>query len=223
MLMYGRKYQKGVNWITAIAMTGVSHRRGRRALLHRLRRHRSPPSSCGSWPASLGIGMGYHRLLTHRGYKTPKWVEYFLTLCGTLALEGGPIFWVATHRIHHQKSDQRRRSAHAARRHLVGAHGLDPDGKALHHDAAVLARYAPDLSEDPFHVWLSTWHWVPQRRRRPRAARVRRHPVRAVGHLLPHHLRPALHLAGELGDAPVGLAPLPDARRFDATTGGSRC
>src|SRR5579864_9321727 len=34
---------------------------------------------------SLGIGMGYHRLLTHRGYKTPKWVEYFLTLCGTLA------------------------------------------------------------------------------------------------------------------------------------------
>ena len=59
------------------------------------------------WVAgSLGIGMGYHRLLTHRGYKTPKWMEYFLTLCGTLALEGGPIFWVATHRIHHQKSDQ---------------------------------------------------------------------------------------------------------------------
>src|SRR5258708_5873529 len=43
---------------------------------------------------SFGIGMGYHRLLTHRGYKTPKWVEYFLTVCGTLALEGGPIFWV---------------------------------------------------------------------------------------------------------------------------------
>jgi len=55
---------------------------------------------------SLGIGMGYHRLLTHRGYKTPKWVEYFLTTCGTIALEGGPIFWVATHRIHHQFSDK---------------------------------------------------------------------------------------------------------------------
>ena len=41
---------------------------------------------------SLGIGMSYHRLLTHRGYKTPKWVEYFLTICATLALEGGPIF-----------------------------------------------------------------------------------------------------------------------------------
>src|SRR3954469_7866016 len=50
---------------------------------------------------SLGIGMGFHRLLTHRGYKVPKAVEYFLTVCGTLTLEGGQIDWVATHRIHH--------------------------------------------------------------------------------------------------------------------------
>src|SRR5262249_23343494 len=57
------------------------------------------------WVAgSLGIGMGYHRLLTHRGYKTPKGVEYFLTTCGTLAFEGGPISWVATHRLHHQNT-----------------------------------------------------------------------------------------------------------------------
>jgi fatty-acid desaturase len=60
---------------------------------------------------SLGIGMSYHRLLTHRGYKTSKWVEYFLTLCATLALEGGPIFWVATHRIHHQPQIKGRRIA----------------------------------------------------------------------------------------------------------------
>ncbi len=33
---------------------------------------------------SWGIGMGYHRLLTHGGFKTPKLVEYFLTVCGTL-------------------------------------------------------------------------------------------------------------------------------------------
>ncbi len=55
---------------------------------------------------NLGIGMGYHRLLTHRGYTTPKWIEYFLAICGTLSLEGGPIFWVATHRIHHQITDR---------------------------------------------------------------------------------------------------------------------
>src|SRR6184192_3665309 len=44
--------------------------------------------------ASLGVGMGFHRLLTHRGYKTPKLVEYFITFCGLLALEGGAINWV---------------------------------------------------------------------------------------------------------------------------------
>ncbi len=34
----------------------------------------------GLWVVSInmGIGMGYHRLLTHRGYRTPKWLEYFL-------------------------------------------------------------------------------------------------------------------------------------------------
>ena len=54
---------------------------------------------------SLGIGIAYHRLLTHRGFKTYKWFEYFITFCATLALEGGPFFWVATHRVHHQNTD----------------------------------------------------------------------------------------------------------------------
>jgi fatty-acid desaturase len=49
----------------------------------------------GGW----GIGMGYHRLLTHRGYETPRWLECILTVCGTLGLQGGPLFWVATHRL----------------------------------------------------------------------------------------------------------------------------
>src|SRR5712671_1206291 len=53
------------------------------------------------WVAvGLGISMGYHRLHTHRGFKAPKFFEYFLALCGTLTLEGGPIFWVAMHRLH---------------------------------------------------------------------------------------------------------------------------
>jgi fatty-acid desaturase len=110
----------------------------------------------------FGIGMGYHRLLTHRGYKCPKWVEYFLTLCGTLALEGGPIFWVATHRIHHQYSDKEG-DPHSPREGTYWAHmGWIFTGKAMHHDTAVLRRYVPDLSKDRFHVALTTWHWVTQ-------------------------------------------------------------
>src|SRR5437868_7019191 len=54
------------------------------------------------WVAgSLGIGLGYHRLLTHRGFKVPKWLEYTLSIFGTLAMQSGPLTWVTTHRVHH--------------------------------------------------------------------------------------------------------------------------
>jgi sn-1 stearoyl-lipid 9-desaturase len=114
------------------------------------------------WVAGgLGIGMGYHRLLTHRGYKTPKWVEYFLTICATLALEGGPIFWVATHRIHHQFSDQEG-DPHSPIDGTWWAHmGWILTGKSMHHDTETLARYVPDLTKDKFHVWLTKYHYVP--------------------------------------------------------------
>jgi stearoyl-CoA desaturase (delta-9 desaturase) len=115
------------------------------------------------WMAgSLGIGMGYHRLLTHRGYKVPKWVEYFLTLCATLALEGGPIYWVAVHRVHHQNSD-RPGDPHSPREGSFWAHmGWILSGKSLHQNTEVLAKYAPDLCKDRFHVLITKYHWVPQ-------------------------------------------------------------
>jgi fatty-acid desaturase len=110
----------------------------------------------GSW----GIGMGYHRLLTHRGYKTPKWVEYFLTVCATLALEGGPIFWVATHRIHHQHSDKEG-DPHSPIDGKWWAHaGWILVGKSMHHDVTTLARYTPDLAKDKFHVWITKYHYL---------------------------------------------------------------
>jgi fatty-acid desaturase len=111
----------------------------------------------GCW----GIGMGYHRLLTHRGYKTPKWVEYFLTTCATLALEGGPIFWVATHRIHHKFSDQEG-DPHSPIDGKWWAHmGWILTGKSMHHDTTTLAKYVPDLAKDKFHVWITKYHYVP--------------------------------------------------------------
>ena len=158
-LKYGRKNQKGLNVITAVAMTAF-HVGAIAALFY---------IDVGAIVTAfilyiaggmLGIGMAYHRLLTHRGYSTYKWVEYFLTICGTLALEGGPIFWVATHRVHHQKSD-REGDPHTPREGTWWAHmGWILTGDGLHHDASILSRYAPDLCKDRFHVWLSTYHWV---------------------------------------------------------------
>ena len=46
----------------------------------------------------LGITLGWHRLLTHRSFQTPKFVEYFLAFCGALACQGGIIDWVGRSR-----------------------------------------------------------------------------------------------------------------------------
>lgn len=114
------------------------------------------------WMAvGLGISMGYHRLHTHRGFKTFKLFEYFLAICGTLTLEGGPIFWVATHRLHHQHSDQPE-DPHTPRVSGFWAHlGWIIFGEAHHNDTGRMARYAPDLAKDRFYRWLTTYHWVP--------------------------------------------------------------
>jgi fatty-acid desaturase len=114
------------------------------------------------WVAgSLGIGMGYHRLLTHRGYKTPKIIEYLLTTCGTLAIEGGSISWVATHRMHHQNTDKEG-DPHSPREGGFWAHmGWIITGRAMHQDRSELLPYVPDLRKDKFHLWISKWHIVP--------------------------------------------------------------
>jgi fatty-acid desaturase len=114
------------------------------------------------WVAtSLGIGIGYHRLLTHRGYKTSKGVEYILTTCATLALEGGPIAWVATHRIHHQFSDHEG-DPHSPRDGKWWAHmGWILMGRSMHHDTETLSHYVPDLAKDKFQIWITKFHYVP--------------------------------------------------------------
>jgi stearoyl-CoA desaturase (delta-9 desaturase) len=110
---------------------------------------------------NMGVCIAYHRLLTHRGFKTPKWIEYGLTACGAMALQGGPIFWVATHRAHHQFSD-RDGDPHSPQDGTWWAHvGWILTGESLHADTGLLNRYVPDLMKDRFHVWISKYHWVP--------------------------------------------------------------
>lgn len=114
------------------------------------------------WMATgLGISMGYHRLHTHRSYKVPRWMDYFFALCGTLTLEGGPIFWVAVHRLHHQKSDKPG-DPHSPRDGAFWAHiGWILLGETNHNNTKKMGRYTPDLAQHPFYVWLNNYHWVP--------------------------------------------------------------
>jgi len=160
-LRMGREHQQGrINWITTIVM-GLFHVLAIVALFFWSWQNVIAFFVMYFLAINLGIGVAYHRLLTHRGFRTPKWLEYFVTACGTMALEGGPIFWVATHRVHHQNSDQEG-DPHTPVDGTFWSHaGWILSGRAMHSETALLGRYAPDLTRDKTHVWLSKYHWLP--------------------------------------------------------------
>jgi stearoyl-CoA desaturase (delta-9 desaturase) len=58
------------------------------------------------WTTVLGVTLGLHRLVTHRSFEAPRWLERLLVLMGALACQSGPIEWVGLHRHHHKYSDQ---------------------------------------------------------------------------------------------------------------------
>jgi stearoyl-CoA desaturase (Delta-9 desaturase) len=117
----------------------------------------------------LGVTVGFHRLLTHRSFKTSAPVRALLAVMGSMAVEGPVIEWVANHRKHHRFSDQpgdphsphvdRAPGWRGALAGLFHAHvGWILEGDAL----ADRQRYAKDLSADPvvsfvdrtFLVWV---------------------------------------------------------------------
>jgi sn-1 stearoyl-lipid 9-desaturase len=116
----------------------------------------------GNWiVGSLGVGLGYHRLLTHRSFKAPKWLEYTLTAFGTMSMQDAPDKWVATHRIHHAFTETPK-DPHTTRPSFWWAHiGWVVLGKAQDHNAATFKKYIPDLLKDKFHVALAKFYLVP--------------------------------------------------------------
>jgi stearoyl-CoA desaturase (Delta-9 desaturase) len=105
--------------------------------------------------STVGITVGYHRLLTHRAFATYKPVEYLYAILGSLAVEGPVIGWVSDHRKHHAHADEEG-DPHSPH---VDHHGETPGalrglyhahiGWLFDHSTAVDAeKYAPDLVED---------------------------------------------------------------------------
>lgn len=107
---------------------------------------------------SIGICLGYHRLLSHRSFQVPRWLEYTIAIVGTLALQGGPIFWVAGHRLHHAHTEDINLDPYSAQRGFWWSHMLwifyprpeffDPD----HYQ-----KFAPDLARQSFYQWLDRY------------------------------------------------------------------
>jgi stearoyl-CoA desaturase (delta-9 desaturase) len=110
---------------------------------------------------SFGVGLGYHRLLTHRSFKAPKWLEYTLTVLGTMAMQDSPDKWVATHRIHHAFVETDK-DPHSTRSGFWWAQiGWTLWGKEQEHDTATLKRYVPDLLKDRWHVLIARYYLLP--------------------------------------------------------------
>lgn len=107
---------------------------------------------------SIGICLGYHRLLTHRSFQVPKWLEYIITTIGVLALQGGPIFWVAGHRQHHAHPEDEVKDPYSARRGFWWSHmlWLVLQRKEFF-EYETYKRYAPDLDRDPYYRWLNQY------------------------------------------------------------------
>lgn len=113
---------------------------------------------CGS----IGICLSYHRLLSHRSFNVPQWLEYILATIGTLALQAGPIFWVAGHRRHHAHSDDVVRDPHASTRGFWWSHMLWlMYRKAEFFDRDQYQKFAPDLSRHAYYQWLDRYYIIP--------------------------------------------------------------
>jgi stearoyl-CoA desaturase (delta-9 desaturase) len=107
-------------------------------------------------PIGLGITVGFHRLLTHRSFKTSPLLRGVFAALGSAAIEGPVIAWVADHRKHHAFSDRpgdphspHVDNGHGWRGTLRGLAHAHVGWLFLHNQRAAKQRYAPDLLADP--------------------------------------------------------------------------
>jgi stearoyl-CoA desaturase (Delta-9 desaturase) len=118
-------------------------------------------------PTGLGITVGFHRLFTHRSFKTGPVLRAILAILGSAAIEGPVISWVADHRKHHAFTDVQGdpHSPHVdhgvgvrgALRGLVHAH---IGWLFVHDQRGARDRYAPDLMADPVMRFVDRWFYV---------------------------------------------------------------
>ncbi|MBX3421261.1 MAG: fatty acid desaturase [Pirellulaceae bacterium] len=120
-----------------------------------------------SWPAFFaflccihlfgqGITIGYHRLLTHRSFKTPKWLEHAIAIIGICCMEDTPARWVTVHRMHHVHSDEVP-DPHSPRVNFLWSHmGWLMFINRETYSIASLQKFSKDLLRDPFYMRLET-------------------------------------------------------------------
>jgi fatty-acid desaturase len=103
---------------------------------------------------ALGINLCYHRLLSHRSFSCPLWLEHTFAIIAVCCVEDTPARWVATHRQHHHRADDQA-DPHSPLVNLfwsyVGWLFIENTdlSRAVGYD-----RYARDIVRDKFYRWI---------------------------------------------------------------------
>jgi fatty-acid desaturase len=103
----------------------------------------------------FAIPIGYHRLLTHRSFRTPKWFERTLVVLAMCSGQETPARWVAWHRRHHQHSDHDE-DPHTPLVSFIWSHinWLVYEKNDQGQSFRVYDKYARDILSDPFYMWI---------------------------------------------------------------------
>ena len=103
---------------------------------------------------AAGINLCYHRLLSHRSFSCPLWLEHSFAIIAVCCLEDTPARWVATHRLHHHRADDRA-DPHSPLVNLFWSYigWLFIENTDLHR-ATSYDRYARDIIRDRFYRWV---------------------------------------------------------------------
>jgi fatty-acid desaturase len=109
----------------------------------------------------LGMNIGYHRLLTHRSFSCPRWMERSLAVVGACCLEESPTVWVALHRQHHSTADKEEDPHSPVGSFLWGHIGWLMIKSRNAEPGPSIDRYARDLTRDPFYARLDAHdNWI---------------------------------------------------------------
>lgn len=112
---------------------------------------------------TLGMTVGYHRLLTHKSFACSKWLEHVLATIGICCLEDTPARWVALHRKHHQYSDEEP-DPHSPVVDFLWAHvGWVVVERPEHRKIEFYERYARDILQDRYYLSMerhAKWFWI---------------------------------------------------------------
>jgi fatty-acid desaturase len=103
---------------------------------------------------AAGINLCYHRLLSHRSFSCPLWLEHTFAIIAVCCLEDTPARWVATHRLHHHRADDHA-DPHSPLVNLFWAYvgWLFIENTDLQR-AVAYDRYARDIIRDRFYRWI---------------------------------------------------------------------